>query len=119
MSVNRSSIESHNNIYVLNHNYYGSWYHIIDACFVVLLGILKDDQTLREAKISPGIKIMVVGTTLEGLLSIRQPDPAELKKGAAEEAGGLLVTYRKSMGHYTICMYYGLYGNYCIMHLIG
>ena len=71
-----------------------------DLLVTTLLGILKDDQSLREAKISPGIKIMVMGTTLEGLLSIRQPDPTELKKGAAEEAGGLLlllVTYRKSI----------------------
>ncbi len=30
---------------------------------------------------------MVVGTTLEGLLSISQPKPSELTKSATEEAG--------------------------------
>ncbi len=60
------------------------------SCLIFLVfisGILKDDQTLTEAKISPGIKIMVVGTTLEGLLSISQPKPSELTKSATEEAG--------------------------------
>ena len=50
-------------------------------------GILKDDQSLKEAKVTSGIKIMVVGTTLEGLLSVQQPKLSDLKKSAAEEAG--------------------------------
>ena len=37
---------------------------------------------------------MVVGTTLEGLLSISQPKPSELTKSATEEAGQWNVHYK-------------------------
>ena len=50
-------------------------------------GLLKDDKTLREAKISNGIKMMVVGSTLDDVLTIQPPNPKEIKPQKVEQAG--------------------------------
>lgn len=50
-------------------------------------GLLKDDKTLREAKISNGTKMMVVGSTVDDVLTIQPPPPNELKSKKVEQAG--------------------------------
>jgi intein/homing endonuclease len=52
-------------------------------------GILKDEQTLNEAKITPGIKVMVVGSTVNDLIAVQPPEPSELRKIAKEETDTL------------------------------
>jgi hypothetical protein len=52
-------------------------------------GILKDEQTLNEAKITPGIKVMVVGSTVNDLIAVQPPEPSELRKMAKEETDTL------------------------------
>lgn len=50
-------------------------------------GLLKDDKTLREAKISNGTKMMVVGSTVDDVLTIQPPNPNELKPQKTEPTG--------------------------------
>lgn len=50
-------------------------------------GLLKDDKTLREAKISNGTKMMVVGSTVDDVLTIQPPNPNEIKPQKAEQTG--------------------------------
>ena len=55
-------------------------------------GLLKDDKTLREVKIFNGVKMMVVGSTLDDVLTIQPPNPKELKAQKVEQAGDDFVT---------------------------
>ena len=50
-------------------------------------GLLKDENTLREAKIANGVKMMVVGSTLDDVLTIQPPSPKELRPKKTERAG--------------------------------
>lgn len=50
-------------------------------------GLLKDDNTLREAKISNGIKMMVVGSTVGDVLTIQPPNLKETKTRKIEPTG--------------------------------
>jgi hypothetical protein len=47
-------------------------------------GLLRDEKTLREAKIANGVKMMVVGSTVDDVLTIQPPDPKELKAKKTE-----------------------------------
>ena len=50
-------------------------------------GLLKDEKTLREAKITNGTKMMVVGSTLNDVLTIQPPNPKEIKSKKVEQTG--------------------------------
>ena len=52
------------------------WYHF--NC--VLWGLAKDHQTLRELKVTKGAKIMVVGSTLNDVLSVTAPTQQEMNE---------------------------------------
>ena len=54
---------------------------------IIIVGNLKDVSTLKEAKIVPGIKIMIIGSTITDVIAVSPPDPAELKQSALEETG--------------------------------
>ena len=45
-------------------------------------GLAKDHQTLRELKVTKGAKIMVVGSTLNDVLSVTAPTEQEMKEAA-------------------------------------
>ncbi|XP_074647833.1 ubiquitin domain-containing protein UBFD1-like isoform X2 [Tubulanus polymorphus] len=47
---------------------------------VMFRGLAKDECTLRELNVSKGAKLMVVGSTLNDVLSVTAPDPKELKE---------------------------------------
>ena len=50
-------------------------------------GLLKDEKTLTEAKVSNGIKMMVVGSTVDDVLTIQPPSTKELKTKKVEQTG--------------------------------
>lgn len=51
---------------------------IFNLCF--LSGKLNDNQTLKESGINNGAKIMVVGSTLNDVLLINQPNSCDVKE---------------------------------------
>ncbi|XP_067671189.1 cyclin-dependent kinase-like 2 isoform X2 [Haliotis asinina] len=46
-------------------------------------GLIKDDMTLKDLKISKGAKVMVVGSTLNDVLSVSAPSKKEIQEEAA------------------------------------
>lgn len=50
-------------------------------------GNLKDVATLKESKIVPGIKIMIIGSTINDVIAVSPPDPLDLKQTSVEETG--------------------------------
>lgn len=50
-------------------------------------GLLKDERTLREARVVNGIKMMVMGSTVDDVLTIQPPDPKEMKIKKTEQSG--------------------------------
>ena len=50
-------------------------------------GLLKDEKTLQEAKVSNGTKMMVVGSTVDDVLTIQPPNPKELRPKKVEQPG--------------------------------
>ncbi|CAD5119299.1 DgyrCDS7926 [Dimorphilus gyrociliatus] len=50
-------------------------------------GILKDESTLREAKITKTTKILLIGSTVNDLLKIGPPDGSSTKSGTVESTG--------------------------------
>lgn len=48
-------------------------------CFLTFPGLAKDECTLRELKVIKGAKIMVVGSTLNDVLSMGKPSAKELE----------------------------------------
>ena len=59
----------------------------IRGCGTLHTGILKDEQSLSDAKLTPGTKLMIVGSTVNDVIAIQPPDPSELKKIKNDEAG--------------------------------
>ncbi|KAL8607334.1 Ubiquitin domain-containing protein ubfd1 [Nucella lapillus] len=53
---------------------------------IMFRGLAKDNQTLRELKVTKGAKIMVVGSTLNDVLSVTAPSEKELKEEAKATA---------------------------------
>ena len=50
-------------------------------------GMLKDDSTLRDIKLTKGAKMMVVGSTIKDVLTVAPPDPESTKPAAAVASG--------------------------------
>lgn len=44
------------------------------------VGLVKDDKTLRELNVTPGAKMMVVGSTLGDVITVQAPSAEELKE---------------------------------------
>ena len=62
----------------------------IVQCYFVCsycVGILKDDLTLKEAKVTGGIKMMIIGSTINDVIAVQAPDPSEMKQSQVEETG--------------------------------
>ncbi|KAK7112167.1 ubiquitin domain-containing protein UBFD1-like [Littorina saxatilis] len=53
---------------------------------IMFRGLAKDHQTLRELKVIKGAKIMVVGSTLNDVLSVTKPTEQEMKEAAKTDA---------------------------------
>ena len=51
----------------------------------VTTGKLSDSNTLRESKITKGVKVMLIGSTVADLLAVTAPDMAALKEEMAKE----------------------------------
>ena len=45
--------------------------------------MLKDDSTLRDIKLTKGAKMMVIGSTIQDVLTVAPPDPESTKPAAA------------------------------------
>jgi hypothetical protein len=52
----------------------------IDINLYYVLGLAKDESTLKDLKVTTGAKVMVVGSTLSDVLSISKPTQKELKE---------------------------------------
>ncbi|XP_013393902.1 ubiquitin domain-containing protein UBFD1 [Lingula anatina] len=50
---------------------------------VMYKGLVKDDQTLRDLKVTKGAKFMVVGSKLQDVMAVNAPDPKEIQKEEA------------------------------------
>ena len=55
------------------------------------LGLVKDDRTLRELKVTSNAKMMVVGSTMGDVMKVQAPTADEIKKLQAEKPGTLLL----------------------------
>lgn len=53
---------------------------------IMYKGLAKDESTLRDIKVTKGAKIMVVGSTLDAVLSVAQPDKKEIQEEAKAAA---------------------------------
>jgi len=49
----------------------------------LVAGMLKDDSTLRDIKLTKGAKMMVVGSTIQDVLTIAPPLPESAKPSAS------------------------------------
>ena len=45
--------------------------------------MLKDDITLRDIKLTKGAKMMVIGSTIQDVLTVAPPDPESTKPAAS------------------------------------
>lgn len=52
---------------------------------VMFKGLLPEDKTLREIKVTNGAKIMVVGSTINDVLAVNTPKEAAQQEVKAEE----------------------------------
>ena len=57
------------------------------VCVCVCAGLVKDDKTLRELKVTAGAKMMLVGSTINDVITVQPPSADEVKKLRAESAG--------------------------------
>ncbi|XP_061196217.1 ubiquitin domain-containing protein UBFD1-like [Saccostrea echinata] len=53
---------------------------------IMYKGLAKDESTLKELKVTKGAKIMVVGSTLNDVLSVSKPSPKELQETSKSAA---------------------------------
>ena len=58
------------------------------AAFFPPPGLVKDEKTLRELKVSTGAKMMVVGSTIDDVMTVQPPSAKELKQIQSETVGG-------------------------------
>ncbi|KAK3091100.1 hypothetical protein FSP39_017109 [Pinctada imbricata] len=49
---------------------------------IMYKGLAKDEISLRELKVTKGAKVMVVGSTLDAVLSVTKPSPKEMQEAA-------------------------------------
>ena len=60
-------------------------YVCVCACMMMVIyhmcwpGMLKDDSTLRDIKLTKGAKMMVIGSTIQDVLTVAPPDPDSTK----------------------------------------
>lgn len=54
---------------------------------VMFKGLVKDEKTLRELKVTAGAKMMVVGSTIDDVMTVQPPSAKELKKIQSEVTG--------------------------------
>ena len=50
-------------------------------------GLVKDDRTLRELKVTSGAKMMVVGSTITDVITVQAPSASDMKALATELSG--------------------------------
>ena len=69
-----------------------------------VLGLAKDESTLKDLKVTTGAKVMVVGSTLNDVLSISKPTQKELKEttSAASTSKEPLSQLKVSYGCHTL-----------------
>ena len=69
-----------------------------------VLGLAKDESTLKDLKVTTGAKVMVVGSTLNDVLSISKPTQKELKEttSAASTSKEPLSQLKVSYGCHTV-----------------
>lgn len=53
---------------------------------LVVTGLMKDDQTLRDHKVGEGCKMMVVGSTLTDVMAV-MPPPSTAEKESKHTEG--------------------------------
>nr|XP_022314680.1 ubiquitin domain-containing protein UBFD1-like isoform X1 [Crassostrea virginica] len=53
---------------------------------IMFKGLAKDESTLKDLKVTKGAKIMVVGSTLNDVLSVSKPSPQELQEATKSTA---------------------------------
>lgn len=61
----------------------------------MLVGLVKDDKTLRELNVTSGAKMMVVGSTIGDVITVQAPSPSELKEEPKVE--GMLISLALGM----------------------
>lgn len=54
-----------------------------DVDVLLVAGMLKDDSTLRDIKLTKGTKMMVIGSTIQDVLTIAPPLPESTKPSAS------------------------------------
>lgn len=57
--------------------------------------MLKDDSTLRDIKLTKGAKVMVVGSTIQDVLTVAPPDPEATKSSVATTSKELFTGFCK------------------------
>ncbi len=50
-------------------------------------GLVKDDKTVRDLKVVPGAKMMVVGSTIHDVITVQPPSADELKQLQTDTTG--------------------------------
>lgn len=59
-----------------------SWIYVL-VCCVYWSGMLKDDVTLRDIKLTKGAKMMVIGSTIQDVLTVGPPLPESTKPSSS------------------------------------
>lgn len=55
--------------------------------FISFIGLCKDEKTLREVGVMKGVKVMVVGSTLDAIIAVNTPTEQDVKE---EKAAGIV-----------------------------
>lgn len=62
-------------------------------------GMLKDDSTLRDIKLTKGAKMMVIGSTIQDVLTVAPPDPDSTKPSSSTAASSAVEPLSKQKEH--------------------
>lgn len=79
--------------------------------YYYIQGLAKDESTLKDLKVTKGAKIMVVGSTLNDVLSVSKPSPQELQETAKATVAAKEPLSQQKVHVYicvTICLYHRL-----------
>lgn len=57
--------------------------YVLMVVLACSLGMLKDDSTLREIKLTKGGKMMVIGSTIQDVLTVAPPEPETTKPSSS------------------------------------
>ncbi|XP_033741985.1 ubiquitin domain-containing protein UBFD1-like [Pecten maximus] len=74
---------------------------------IMFKGLAKDECTLRDLKVTKGSKIMVVGSTLNDVLSMGKPSAKELEADAKSAAAATKESLSKQKDHKKVLEKYG------------